>query len=437
MLKRDFILKAFKETDIYYYADWIFTLLTIIPDNGPDNYPNPELYRIATVGNKYVYFNGTEWAPFTDSPNAQEEPLFLPSDEITINSQDEIIQPFDKFPFTTKVGNVVLNYYCLVSSFGNRFPFQVGKMSIGKLEKMVASKLVDYEPGKPKDPTKVYPDEVKLFSSACQSVAGFSSIYNPGATAYTMVPPPGLKEFRAQLLEKYKDHLNDPAYIAMIDKELVAYDKAFQAQDPDGGFYISEKAFNVSRKKLFLMQGYTQPEVSGGRSGVLKTSLSEGWQIEDMPLMIDELRDGSYNRGALTALGGEAVKFIFRIFAATQIAEEDCGSKVGMPRDFSKDDISNFLGNTIILPNGKQVKLDNTNMKQYVGQKVMVRSPGFCLTKDSNFCMTCLGEQLRDSKNSLAALASEIGSDMLYIFMKKMHGTQLATTLWKYEETIS
>ena len=437
MNKRDFILRAFKESTAYYFADWVFSLLTVVADNGRDKYPNPIPFQIASENDVYVVYVDGEWVTITDSPNASEMPLWHVGDEIVINNQNEIIQPYDTFPFKTKVGNIVLNYYCLVYAFGDRFPFQSGKMDIGAIEKQIGKRLVDDEKGKERDPTKFYPDEVKKFQSAVQSTAGFSSINNPGATEYTMQPPPGLKEFKQQLLDKYKDHLDDPSYIALIDKALVEFDKAWIAQDPEKGFYQSDKAFEVSRKRLFTMYGLESPEISNGKKELITTSLSDGWDVEKMPIMIDSLRDGSYNRGAMTALGGEAVKFIFRIFAATRIAEQDCGSKVGEPMVLTPALSIKYIGNTIILPTGKQVKLDNTNMKDYLGKHVIMRSPGFCHTHNSSYCLTCLGDSLKESVNSLAALASDVGSDMLYVFMKKMHGTALKTQLWKYTETIS
>ena len=247
-----------------------------------------------------------------------------------------------------------------------------------------------------------------------------------------MVAPPGIKEFKEQLIAKYKDKLDDPAIVAEIDKQLVEYDRKFQAQDPDGGFLYKPKAFNVSRKKLFLMHGYEQSDMSP-EPDFVPNSLSEGWDIDKLPSMINSLRDGSFNRGAKTALGGEATKFIFRIFATTRIAEEDCGTKIGMRRTVTKADVNKF----IISSNGNNILLTEENIKDFIGKEQVVRSPGFCKTGNANFCLHCLGLNFKGSENALAALASEVGSDMLNIFMSKMHGSQLATTVWKYKETIS
>lgn len=436
MNRQLFLLTALAKSTAYYKAKWVFSLLTVVRESDVSNMNDSYDYQIATQDGKYVYWLNDQWNIITDSPTI-DRPLWTVEEMVEIPNQSLLVQPHNKFPFKTRVGTLFLNYYCLVSAFGDRIEYQDGKLNIRNLEKLVVSRLKDRDPNGTTDPKAVYPDEVKKFGSAVQATAGFASIAAPGATAYTMQGAPGIKEYRDQLLEQYKDKLTDPAIVALIDKKLVEYDKAYQAQDPEGGFYISDKAFKVSRKKMHSMHGLEQPEISGGKRTLIVRSLSEGWDPKDLPAMIDSMRDGSYNRGAMTALGGEEVKFIFRIFSTSKITEEDCGTKLGIPLKLTRDNIKTYEGNTIILKDGKQVKLDSSNMSQYIGQSVMVRSPGTCCAEHANFCFTCLGERLRSSESALAALASEVGSKMLDIFMAKMHGVALQTTPWNIEDTLS
>lgn len=434
MLKRDFLLNAFNKSTVYYRAEWVFALFTVVRGLGEQPIKDPYDYMINQQDGKYVFWLENQWVPIEDSPPITQ-PLYRVEEGILLQSQADLIQPCTvPFPFTTRVGTLFTNYYCLVSAFGDKIVYQNGKISISKLEEMIAPRIINPDEDKPDG---LLPADVKKFSSACQSMAGFSSIASPSASEYTVQPAPGIDEFKAQLLEKYKDQLNDPAIIAIIDKALVDYDKAFQAQDPEGGFYMSGKAFDVSRKKLFSMHGLEQPEVSGGKATLITNSLSEGWDVTKLPAMNDSLRDGSFNRGALTALGGESVKFIFRIFATTKATEDDCGSTVGVPYLLTERIAKRFEGHTLILKNGQQVLLDKTNMSNYLNQPVMIRTPATCKTGYANFCYKCLGEKLRMSGNSLAALASDVGSAMMYVFMKKMHGTSLKTAKWNIEETIN
>lgn len=437
MDRSTFLLTALRDSEVYFRAAWVFSLFTVVRDNNVEKHTQPYPYQIAVQNNQYHYYLNDQWIPITDSPSI-DRPLWLVEEAIEIPDQSWLVQPWDgTFPFKTRVGTLFVNYYCLVSCFQDRIGYRNGKLTIKGLESIVTPLIKNREPNVPPDAKAIYPDEVIKFSSACSSMAGFSSIASPSATAYTMQPPPGIVEYRTQLLKQYEGRLLDPAIVAEIDKKLVEYDRAYQKQDPEGGFYQSDKAFNVSRKKLFTMHGLEQPEISGGRKTFIENSLSEGWDINKLPAMINSMRDGSYNRGALTALGGEAVKFIFRIFATTSIVEEDCGTTLGKPVLLTPATAKRYEGNYLILKDGQQVLLDNTNMTKYLQQRVMVRTPGLCRTKHSNFCSKCLGEKMRGGENALAALASEVGSKMLDIFMAKMHGTALITTRWNYETTIT
>lgn len=434
MNRREYLLTALNQ-GIYKYAEWVFSVFTVVRESDILNVLKPYNYQLRTHNGEYVYWYQDEWRSISDSPSVTE-PLWRVEEGIEIQDQQELALNWDgSFPFITRVGTLFMNYYCIYSSLGKKLPYQQGKLSISKLEGMIASRLQDH--GKEDNPDAIYPEEAKAFSTACMNTAGFSTIANPSATPYTVRQAPGIIEYREKLLEEYKDKLNDPAIVAVIEKKLVEYDRAFQAQDPEGGFYISDKAFNVSRKKLFGMAGLEQPEISGGKVTLINKSLSEGWDLTKLPAMIDSLRDGSYNRGAMTALGGEAVKFVFRIFATTKITEEDCGTKLGIPLTLTKENMKTYLGNTIILPNGQQIKLNTNNIEQYLNIPVMVRSPGFCKTANANFCSTCCGEALRGSEGALSAMASEVASKMLDIFMAKMHGTALVTVPWNPKTTIS
>ena len=435
MTRTEYLLAALNHGK-YRIADWVFNVFMVTKGIEIENNTNPQDYDLGIQNNEYVYYLNHQWQSIPDS-GPITEPLWRVEEGIEIPSQDDLALNWDEgFPLITRVGTLFINYYCIYSSLGKKLPYQQGKLSISNLEKKIAARLKD-EDDKDLQPGDITAVEAKKFITACVNMAGFSAIANPSATPYTMVPTPGIQELRQKLLEKYKDQLHDPAILAVIEKELVAADRAFQAQDPEGGFYIADKAFKVSRKKLFMMGGLEQAEISNGKKVLVEKSLSEGWDIDKLPAMIDSLRDGSYNRGAMTALGGEAVKFLFRIFAATKITEEDCHSQVGIPITLTDENKALYDGNTIILPNKEQVLLTKENIYQYLNQPVMVRSTGFCKTGNANFCLTCCGHALKGSENALAAMASEVGSKMLDVFMAKMHGTALETVPWDYKATIS
>lgn len=152
--------------------------------------------------------------------------------------------------------------------------------------------------------------------------------------------------------------------------------------------------------------------------------------------MISNLREGTYDRGASTALGGEAVKFILRVMQNTVIAEDDCKTKLGMPVKITKATQEQFVGNYLI-EGTKLVQLTPENVGGYLNKEVVMRSPLFCRTERSNFCATCIGGRYGDHATGLPTAASNVGSIMMAVFMSAMHGKALKTAKYDYKAELT
>lgn len=337
----------------------------------------------------------------------------------------------------TLVGNVLFNYLTLVYAFGNKLPFELGKVDIAKIEKKIVAKLVDdVDDPTQEQPNKIYVRELKRWIKAATGLGGLSTICVPAATPRTILPHPEAAALRRKLVEQYAGQLHDPAKVAIIAAELEKLDREWIAGDPDAGFYQSSKSFGVIRMKMFGIFGSEQNFRQGGYT-FIERPLEEGWDLNQLPAMIDSLRDGSYNRGAETALGGYEVKTILRTMSGSVISEEDCGSNIGLTTTVNKQNESELIGHTVILADGQQIKVDRENVQSLIGKTVELRTPGFCWTTNNNFCQTCFGDFIADKKQALGVVASELGSRLLLLFMKKMHGSALKTVKYRYIDRIS
>lgn len=338
---------------------------------------------------------------------------------------------------TTLIGNLLFNYVTLVYSFGDKIPFQLGKVNLRKLEKQIVERLVDdVEDPSLETPDRIYVRELKRYIKSATSMAGYATLCVPAATPRTLLPHPEARALRLKLVEQYKDQLHDPAKVAIITKALEDLDREWNAGDPDGGFYQSGKTFQVIRMKMYGIYGMEQNHREGGYTFIEKP-LIEGWDITKLPAMADALRDGSYNRGAETALGGYEVKTILRTMSGSVISQPDCGVTWGMDWVLTRDVIDSFIGHTAILADTTQVKLTNENKGQYLGQAVQIRTPAFCRTGNNNFCLACFGDFIADKQQALGVVASELGSRLLLLFMKKMHGSALKTVKYEHKLRIS
>lgn len=451
----DYFLEAVRHA--YPYREWVLSvfMVTTLPKPGEGKHYKGRLYD----ANGYVGFMTSDFNLEMDEsdtdPTEKEltlilfngkpipiegrtEPLLYVDETIKVTPDD--IDSVTEPSIETTPGTVFVNWYCFMDTIGAKHPFEKGpNISVGKIAQKLSSHVVDDVPPEQEEKDKIYVHQFKKMLNAMASLSGFTIINSPSATEFTVQQAPGTDELKEQLFEKYKDHLDDPATIIKIEKELIQHDKDFINQDPNKGFYIKGKSFNVSRKKLHIMQGLQKRMDDTKPAVLIKGALNGELNQADIPAMIDGAREGSFNRGAATALGGESVKFIYRIYGASEIIKEDCGTKLGIPKYISPNiKASAFIG-TYIIEGSKLVLLTEDNISNYVGKTVICRSPAFCLAGEGGrgYCSKCFGEKMRGYEQSLASYGAMVGSVMNTRFMKSMHGTSGDTKKLILDEAIS
>lgn len=317
----------------------------------------------------------------------------------------------------TTYGNALFNMISLVYSFGTKIPFQVGEVSISKVEQQIAGLLRDGQ---------LTADELARYYEGTCWLEGFGQLFTAAATPYTILPHPDYQKLKSRLLEENKDNLEDPVALAKVQKELANLDREWIAQDPEGGFIRSAKDFDITRAKMYYMYGLEANFNGDGGSTLIKNSLSEGWEPSSMPAGINALREGSYSRGAMTALGGEAAKTTFRMTANTRIVPTDCGTKIGEALRVNEKNQNQLIGKLKIDPTtGKQELLTSGNVGGFVGKLIYVRSPMFCKAGKPDFCLQCMGEFIRGKETAIALAEAQVSSTMMLVQMKKAHGVAL------------
>lgn len=255
------------------------------------------------------------------------------------------------------------------------------------------------------------------------ALSALTQLCVPACSEKSTTAPPGIRELRDKLIAENKDRLHDSATIAKIDAELVSHLKEYLKGDSSMGF-LSNKSFDVVRKKLFLMNGAEASLDSDAGFNLVTRSLSEGWDMKDFAALCTGSRSGSYNRGAQTELGGEAVKWLFRAASNLAVTEDDCGSRLGNWMFAKNGEEHKLLGFTI-LDGQDSVKIDKENVGTYMGKRVLVRSPMYCKLPKTDFCKVCVGERLANAPTSLATAVAHYGDTFMALFMKAMHSNVL------------
>jgi hypothetical protein len=354
----------------------------------------------------------------------------------------------------TTYGNTLFNFLVLVYAFGDRVGFQPGRVNAEQLEAHVLSRMVDDPVDGAKDsspPVKkgpaagrepgikapLYANEYVKFSNAMFQLTAFTQLCVPATTRKTMQAAPGIFELRDRLLQENRDRLDDPAVVAGIMKELVNYDKEYLKGDEGANFLITKKSWDVVRTRLFSMMGMEAGFGDLTKAGLIQTSLSEGWDISKFPAMNDTLRAGSYKRGAETALGGELVKWLLRVSANLGVTQEDCGARLGLEMMVDEDNLYKLPGSSVVTSSGHERIDSEEAARRYLGEKIMLRSPMFCVLPKTDYCAVCAGARLSLNPTALSVAISDYGSTFMGLSLGAMHGKVLETARMDYRKSIT
>jgi len=449
MNRLEFFLGAMR-AGMYRHKNWVITAFAVTQENADAYKADPYPYRIVQ----------TPTGTFFVNPENPSE--LLPIDE-TVPGQ----APFDKAMkvqlkagdvenltqnVETSYGNILANCIVLVYPFGNKLPFMLGKMKPEQLEAMILPRLVDDPvqngmvqagspmpaPRLPNAPQEIYVSEYLKFTNAMTYITGFAYLWVTGGTEKCLLPPPGLKEFKAALFKKYnidpKDKSFDPAVLAQIAKELKELDQEWLKGDDALNFLIGSKV-DVTRGKKFLMVGAEAGLGDGQNMELVPNSLAEGWDVDKMPAMINNLRAGSFNRGAETMKGGESVKWLQRASSNINIKPGDCGTKLGRVVTLVPEMRSKYLNFSAIVPGPglPTVRLTEDVIDKYMGKKLMMRSPMYCIHSHTDYCATCVGPRLEENPTGSSSAISEFGSTIMLMFMKANHGKALLLKKYDYK----
>lgn len=458
MDKRQFLVEAIQAKKHLKKA-WVIGLFAMTGDRdyNPDMHGPYDIVKKSS-DEKILYTilpdNPTELVPLTGTN--LKSPPFSPREGINLEP-GMLPNLYEKV--YTSVGTMLTNAQVLCWSFHNKVPYINGRWDGGDVDKLIASRLVDYPKGfvipddvadikyadlhGPNDDpltAPIYVHELLRYFKAVSNLAGYTQVVTPAASAKSLTVDPAIIKRRDELLNEYRDQLTDPAIVAKIMAELSAMDKASFKGDPAAGFLnISGKSFDVVRMKTYIMYGLEYGfSASGELPAFIPTSLAEGMDLNSFPAQVDGIRSGSYSRGKQTALGGYGVKEIYRILQNAMVADEPCNTKVGLPFLITQDNVKHLAGRYAIdKATGKSFLIEAKLLKANIGKSILVRSPGFCTAPGLTYCPYCIGEAYSRSKTGLHAAGADVLSVIMYDFMKAMHGKKLSTARYNFNNSLS
>lgn len=433
MNKRQYFLEAM-QTESYCRKDWVIACFSVVR----------KMPESASYPYKIVHGKDDDFIYFIDPNNNNELTVIEESNKKTALfkfSDRLVLQPHDMRNVTTEIetnyGNAYANACMFIYAFGDKIPFMTGKLVPNKIEDLIASKLVKgMSKDFPYDANVIYTDEHQKFCDGVSMLGGFTQLCCPAGSKETMTIAPEVIAMRDKLLsECTPEQLRDPAKLAEITNILTTMDRASHKGTSAEGFLINGKSYDVSRMKSFIMVG-AEAGMDDNLESInpILTSLKDGFAVESMPQTADSIRAASYSRGKLTALGGESVKYFYRIFQNTRIIEDDCGTKNGLQRAVYESNYKQFTGLYLV---GSKDVIDLPTAKGYIGSKILVRSPIACISGAPSFCKLCAGDRMASAPNSVHTSVADVGSTFMLVLMKKMHGKALKTARYNFRERVT
>lgn len=447
MNRRDYLIAAI-QAEKYRERQWVYSVFTVV--RHPVEYGKHQIdidwadelstdYNIVQdPRNPHAVFfidpdNDGELTMLEDA--SWDQPIYRMHDRIVLQpgDMDSVFKTIE-----TRVGNVLINAMTVYYAYRGKLPFLTGQISVDKLENILAKRTRDNpQPGESRSDEELYVDELIRYCDGMTMVGAYADIDTPGQSPRSMIPNPDVIKRRDELFEIHKHELHDPAVFAAIEKELIELDKAGMKGDEAEGFYVDSKSWTVQRKARFITQGIqTGFDTNVAAVSPILPSLTEGWDMSKFPEMVDGIAAGSYNRGLLTALGGETVKYFYRIFQNATVAMDDCGSPYTLPLRVTDTNKAYLIGRFYIPDGGKEaVRLTESIVAENHHKYLRMRSPAFCRVTGSSFCARCLGSILSNQKTGLPLAAAEVGTVFMLNNMKAMHGKALQVQ--RYDPTLS
>ena len=254
------------------------------------------------------------------------------------------------------------------------------------------------------------------------------SFISAGGLSFDFVRPnPKVIKRRNELFKQYEKEIanNDAVTYSKIEKELINLAEEELKDDPAIWEYKTGEKPSMSNqyKTTQITKGPTDNNTTGGKN-IVKGSYIEGVTKEELPYMADAMQSALFSKtqDEVKNSGYESKKLMSAL--QTVVLGEpgsDCGTKHTLEIELTPFNYNMFLY-AFIEDKGKLVELTNVTIHDYIGKKVHLRTPMFCIGK--KLCNKCAGNlYYRLGIKNVGITSFTLAGNMINMGMKAMHDT--------------
>lgn len=327
--------------------------------------------------------------------------------------------------YTTTYGLLIINSILFLYSYRGEIPYQNNELTDKKVNELMYEKLIESANNH---------DAHLRFENSVSLLTVLTQVGVPSSTRKSLSPNPKTKPLKDKLLKEHAGKLTDPAVVSDIQAALVTSEREYLKGDRSEGFLIKKKSINMVRSRTMGMYGAEPDILDESKISVMSPSLTEGWDVDNMVMLTNTIRAGSFARSQETALGGAEVKVITRIFQNYTIGSDDCFTKNYVIVDINKDNKDKFIGRMLI---GGKTTLVKGGLDKFIGGSVKMRSSASCSEPGTSICKVCMGEIVTKSGLGISGHTTSAISSFLGLFMALVHSSELSTKRYNYKDRIT
>lgn len=350
----------------------------------------------------------------------EEKSKFEPTDYFQLKSGEY----FNRTDIETTVGSFIFNKFIIEPLFAEHIDYvnwEITDGGLGKLEGELSQLLLE---------DKIDTTQFGDYLNRIQWLG--MQFHEPLAASFTMrglKPLESVVKRRDELIEQHKEALEkgDIMVMSSIEKELVEMAKKEVGDDPSMDLYYSGARGSIPNnyKQLSIVKGPVFNKTIG-KYQFIKKSFFEGIDKEDLSAAATNVVNGQYPKSCGTAISGYKAKQVSSLGQAVILRKDvqDCGTKGYVEIVIPPSMKSKFLYRYVI-DGGKLVMLDDSNISNYVGKKVKLRSIMYCGC-DSGVCMTCAGRLFEKLQiDAIGLTTSTLTGALLNLKMKAFHDSSV------------
>lgn len=338
----------------------------------------------------------------------------------------------------TTIGRYIFNLATLTKRTGPHvgyINFPIDKSGMGKVENKMSELLMN-------DIISV--DDFSDWIDRLQWLGFSVSDYvNPPLTTKMLMLPDNVKKRKEMLLSKEENRkaLQDDKSVILagkIEKDLLDMAKDELKDLPDMDIYDSGSrgSFGNNYKMTAVSRGVVASVSNPDEINISMASIDDGIPPEERYIYADVLTNASYSRAILTRNGGYEAKKLAAAFQGIVFDKKgsDCGTKLTVKLLITESN-KKLLTDRYIMENGRTKLIDSSNIDDYVGKIVNLRSPMYC--RNGKYCSKCTGELYHKlGIKNVGLISNVIGTSMTTLALKAFHNSAIKLKEINYEDYI-